>query len=112
MAAPAGRDGDDAIDIRLERLLRVPDIDDVMEAQTSISMNRVSHLTRDAYRRDKDRNLVFHSQRDVLGQQRVNPGIVVAAKEAAAPQPTADERAALPDDQTAIHWTAETWTSS
>src|SRR3546814_529467 len=71
MAAPAGRDGDDAIDIRLERLLRVPDIDDVMEAQTSISMNRVSHLTRDAYRRDKDRNLVFHSQRDVLGQPRV-----------------------------------------
>src|SRR3546814_20418951 len=42
-----------------------------MEAQTSISMNRVSHLTRDAYRRDKDRNLVFHSQRDVLGQPRV-----------------------------------------
>src|SRR3546814_10214748 len=34
-------------------------------------MNRVSHLTRDAYRRDKDRNLVFHSQRDVLGQPRV-----------------------------------------
>src|SRR3546814_16266727 len=61
MAAPAGRDGDDAIDIRLERLLRVPDIDDVMEAQTSIRMNRVSHLPRDAYPKYKDQNLFFTS---------------------------------------------------
>src|SRR3546814_16920624 len=70
MATPAGRDGDDAIDIRLDRLLRMTDVDDVMEAQTSISMYRVSHLTRAAYRRDKDRNLVFHRKRDVFGQPR------------------------------------------
>src|SRR3546814_17134137 len=35
----------------------------------------------------------------VAGQQRVHPGIVVAAKEAAAPQPTADARDAFAEPQ-------------
>ncbi|HEY9547816.1 MAG TPA: hypothetical protein VIR56_17530, partial [Solimonas sp.] len=39
----------------------------------------------------------------VAGQQRVHPGIVVAAKEAAAPQPTADARDAFADDAIAIN---------
>ncbi len=71
MTASARCDGNDAIDIGLERLLGMTDVDDVMEAQTAIGMNGVGDLARDTDRGDQDRNLIFHGQRNVLGQPRV-----------------------------------------
>ncbi len=71
MTAPTRGDGNDAVDVRLERLLGVADIDDVVKAQATISVNRVSHLPRDPDRGDQDGNLIFDGQRDILGQPRI-----------------------------------------
>ena len=66
MAAGAGRHRDQAVGALLDRLAREAVVDDVMHRHAAIGMDGGVDVLARAERRDDDRRLPFHAERDVL----------------------------------------------
>ena len=72
MAARAGRDQDQPVHTRFQRLLRMTDVDHVMQHDAAVAVDRVDDLLgRRAQAGDENRHLVFDAHPHVMLEPRI-----------------------------------------